>query len=413
MGVEEIRRRTAERKAEGKSGVYPQHAGKVPAATRTAVVRRSLPLAPCANEGGVLERCHTCTGEMSEQRSVRECDVHGKCTRIRVSGKVMDCDRCRRDGLGYAPEAVAPAAVAARPIEWSHTARLDATTVHPHLPGRRFNGGIIPWEGGYVFAWRDGWVSGGVWATRMDAAFSPVGPAVRLAVDHPEAGAGQEDPQLFVHRGRLHAAVVGVVGRNGRATRTNVLYCRLAADLSVEATFAPKAPGVDPARWEKNWQWFEHGESLYAVYAIDPHRVLKVDGGRCEWAHETPCPWPWAGGERRGGATPVLVGDEFWCFFHDSVPSAPGKMQYRVGLYTFDAAPPFAVRRAVPGPVLTADATTNGGPGGNYSDVIFPRGAVRLGDEWVLASGVHDRWTELRRLSHADLDRRLVRLAQS
>jgi hypothetical protein len=46
---------------------------------------------PCVHEGNVLERCHTCGGEA---RHVRECDLHGKCTRGFVSNKVQSCSRC-------------------------------------------------------------------------------------------------------------------------------------------------------------------------------------------------------------------------------------------------------------------------------------------------------------------------------
>src|SRR5256885_12693044 len=49
----------------------------------------------------------------------------------------------------------------------------------------------------------------------------------------------------------------------------------------------------------------------------------------------------------RGGAAPVRVGDEWWCFFHDRVESG-GHRIYRAGLYTFAAAPPFRVLRLIP-----------------------------------------------------------------
>lgn len=46
---------------------------------------------PCIHEGGILERCHKCGGE---GKHVRECDIHGKCTRAFVSAKVKACSQC-------------------------------------------------------------------------------------------------------------------------------------------------------------------------------------------------------------------------------------------------------------------------------------------------------------------------------
>jgi uncharacterized protein with PIN domain len=96
--LKRIRERTAARRKAGANQTYPQHAGKASAAKPK---RAALPLlAPCKHEGNVLERCHTCQGEA---KHVRECDVHGTCTHRRVSDKVMNCERCQREGLGFEP----------------------------------------------------------------------------------------------------------------------------------------------------------------------------------------------------------------------------------------------------------------------------------------------------------------------
>jgi uncharacterized protein with PIN domain len=93
--LKDIRERTAARKKAGANQTYPQHAGKAKPG------RAALPvLAPCQHEGNVLERCHTCRGEA---KHVRECEVHGKATYKRVSDKVMNCERCQREGLGFEP----------------------------------------------------------------------------------------------------------------------------------------------------------------------------------------------------------------------------------------------------------------------------------------------------------------------
>jgi hypothetical protein len=101
MSLKDIKARTAARKATGVNQTYPEHAGKAKHAGAKPK-RVALPvLAPCAHEGNVLERCHTCSGEA---KHVRECEVHGKTTYRHVSDKVMNCERCQREGLGFEAE---------------------------------------------------------------------------------------------------------------------------------------------------------------------------------------------------------------------------------------------------------------------------------------------------------------------
>lgn len=61
------------------------------------------PAPPCSHGGtdaDIVERCPTCNGGA---RHVRECEVHDRCTWEPVNPSVMDCAKCRREGLGYTP----------------------------------------------------------------------------------------------------------------------------------------------------------------------------------------------------------------------------------------------------------------------------------------------------------------------
>lgn len=394
MSLERILARNAAEKAAGVKRVY-NHG---PNAARTAAPTVSLPALPCALKGDPLTGYERATAGKSHGPDWRHC-LHAEKP---LGEAVCPCMGCGPGCTGYQAEADDGPS-------WSHgILTYDHRTLYPGLPGKRLNAGLMVHEGGYLFCWRDGWAGSNLWLCRLDAAFRPVGPATKLELHHPDAAYGREDPQLFIHAGAVHVAFVGVV-RTPAGLRISVLYARLNPDLTVAAVYSPKSPGVDPARWEKNWQWFERDGQLYAVYSIDPHRVLRIDGDRAEWAYETVAPLRWKGGELRGGATPVLVGDEYWCFFHDKTPGRTGRDLYRVGLYTFDAKPPFAIRRYTPRPVLTADPITQPKIEPNYCEVIFPRGAVRVGADWVLSCGAHDRFVELHRLAHADLEEQLVR----
>jgi predicted GH43/DUF377 family glycosyl hydrolase len=132
---------------------------------------------------------------------------------------------------------------------------------------------------------------------------------------------------------------------------------------------------------------------------------LKVHGATATLAFETASPVPWSGGEIRGGAAPVRAGDELWCFAHDRVREGPS-WTYRTLLVALDCRPPFALRRVVTEPILAADRRTK--PAGQYASVVFAGGALRHGDEWIVAHGIHDHWCELHAFQHADLEARLV-----
>lgn len=281
--------------------------------------------------------------------------------------------------------------------------RFDERTLWPGEPGLRFNPSILADGDGYLFAARNKWWESDILIGRLDADFRPIGTARRLDLGHAHADTAREDPRLFRHQGQPHVAFTGVA-KGQRAPSHNQLYTRLSADgMEVEEVFAPHYPARQ--RWEKNWSFFDFRGDLYAIYSFAPCRILKIEGNSATLAYETPTVSDWAGGDIRGGAAPVPVGDELWCFTHDRLSAGP-RLFYRTGLVALDGQSPFGVRRMVPQPILVADPKTK--PANHYASVVFAGGAVRCGDDWIVAHGVHDRWSELHLFSHADLESRLV-----
>jgi hypothetical protein len=60
-------------------------------------------LSPCIHGGtddDILERCPSCNGG---SKHVRECEIYEKCTWEEVNPSVMNCRKCRNEGLGYEP----------------------------------------------------------------------------------------------------------------------------------------------------------------------------------------------------------------------------------------------------------------------------------------------------------------------
>lgn len=126
---------------------------------------------------------------------------------------------------------------------------------------------------------------------------------------------------------------------------------------------------------EKNWSPFFWGEEVYVIYADQPRIILKVDleTGDCQEIARTKLDWAWNLGEIRGGTPASLIDGEFLTFFHSCFPAkTPKGRAYVMGAYTFDAAPPFSVRKVVSHPLGTLSDYTEG----NSPKVVFPGGIV-------------------------------------
>lgn len=158
---------------------------------------------------------------------------------------------------------------------------------------------------------------------------------------------------------------------------------------------------------EKNWMPFYVDSTMHLVYSINPHVVFSVDAsGRVLGQHkqrQVALPWPY--GELRGGTPPIRVGDEYLAFFHSSTIWQPHLRRYYMGAYTFDAQPPFTIRRITVEPLLTGsekDARANSGP-----LVIFPCGAKFSDSTWLVTFGVNDEACGWIKIPHADLNKKL------
>lgn len=266
--------------------------------------------------------------------------------------------------------------------------KYDHSNLFPGSPGVRFNPSIIASGDGYLFAWRTGWAGSQVYACRLDADFRPVGEAKMLRLRMRASGFGREDPRWFRLNGKLHLMYIGVVGQLGP---TNVCFARVNEDtLDVEDKFHPAIPGRQD--WEKNHAYFDVNGIAHAVYTIVPHRILRIEGRKAEFVAETPTNVSWSGGRICGGASPVLVGNEWYHFFHGST-EWNGRRRYNMGCYTFENKHPWRVLRFSPHPLDEASITDKHDHG---CDVLFSGGAVPVGDEWVIAHGIHDRWSEIR-----------------
>lgn len=358
----------------------------------------------------ITERCKGCKGA---GRHVRRCSVWKEVTWEPIGSARMSCQKCRAEGLGYEP--AAPAKAAPAPVLPAvATSLVDPSRLAPAADGRRFNCSILDHGGRRLMAYRVGWSPTRIHVAELGADLQPVA-TTPIDLPHPRCAAGQEDPRLFLFGGILHLIFAGLEWKGGRLI-VSQMVARLGSDLRAERVWEPKLADRR-LPMEKNWMPFESGVDLHAVYTIRPHRVLLLDvaGGTAATAHETPDPPAgiWPGWELRGGAAPVRVGDEFYSFFHGwrrskraGTPTGDW-YDYATGVYTFDAASPFAVRRVCRAPIWLADPARESLNVTRDKTVIYPCGALLDNGRWLVSAGQHDAECLIGTFPAADIERAL------
>ncbi len=145
---------------------------------------------------------------------------------------------------------------------------------------------------------------------------------------------------------------------------------------------------------EKNWSPFVYEDRLCFIYSDAPRVILEADmeTGICREVVVAEANYRWNWGRMRGGTPAYFIDGQFLTFFHSVIRSVPlnerGKcpLNYLMGLYAFDAKPPFAIQSLTPplGRVLDYQHE-------NSRKVVFPGGAVFEKDLVHVAWGKDDR----------------------
>lgn len=326
--------------------------------------------------------CQTCKNQ-AVQIPVHECPLHGKAILAATNDEaaiefaealkrgetpsVWQCNLCKeRTTLAVK--------------------RLADRRIGPEglLPSEfQFNNSCIEYAGARLMAYRLRWDDARVVIAELDGNWQPV----RNRQLDLKCGLAQEDPRLFIHRGRLHVAYTAVRyepdSKGGKWHMvTDVAYARLAKTAdgwAVAEDFYPHYP--QRSFWEKNWGFFSHEDQLYAVYSINPYKVLRIDGNRAELVYEhygLP-----GGGVKRGGASPVRYLGEFYSWYHTVVSRI-----YACELYTFEARPPFRPTRYVRRPMLWPKAKHQPVP--TVPHCVYPAGAFQRDNRWHVSYGYYD-----------------------
>lgn len=156
---------------------------------------------------------------------------------------------------------------------------------------------------------------------------------------------------------------------------------------------------------EKNWLFFVHDDRMHLIYQAKPHVVVEFNdnmGIVKEYRTDNPkIEWKW--GEIRGGTPPVRAGDEYWTFFHSSLPWTDRYRRYFMGAYAFEAKAPFRITRITKEPLLA------GSQEDPWCDskplVVFCSGFIMDGSNCLVTFGVNDLKCGWCSIPHSDLER--------
>ena len=281
---------------------------------------------------------------------------------------------------------------------------LSTREEHAYNPGMERD----PETGKLVFAYRTtgpGWGHGKIWLCEIDPETAHILTGPVVANLHPE-GFSYEDPRLFIFNGRLWLQYTRTSFRRRVTNRIGV--CPLGrGSRGLWQVLEPCVLFSSPnkAKQEKNWVFFEHQGRLKSIYSMDPWVIREHRVETSASKTRTTCTklW-WDYGIPRGGSQPFRAPNGcLWAFFHSSC-NWRGGWRYFAGLVEIHPETLTPIRQTVQ-PLLFE---TPGEPGWVGYHVVWPAGAVVLGDEVFVACGRNDHTCFMARLPLAELDAALV-----
>ena len=295
-----------------------------------------------------------------------------------------------------------------------------------------FNPGLIEFGGKTLLAYRfdkiDNITAGlalwerhvdiGISICEMDGDFQPV-PGSHVRLDLPTVGSlpqnKVEDPRLFEHAGKLFISYVNSFPKQGRSAMG---MARLGKGFEVEESWfwnygrnackdnkPLRRGGPIPRACEKNWAHFSSGGQLYAVYDSSRQTVIQFDfhTKQASQAASNEKVNGWRFGEIRGGTPPVLIGDEYFTFFHSSFLTNRlifNQSIYVAGFYAFQAEAPFKITRISKEPLMAGSIHD---PCPQRPGVVFPSGAIYRDGRWAVSYGHNDFKCKIVEFDHQKL----------
>lgn len=222
----------------------------------------------------------------------------------------------------------------------------------------------------------------------------------------PPAGFEQhsmEDGRLFVHNDKLYLSYT-VASQRGCVIQYGELDTNGDA-WKIARHFQPKWAGNDFLSLQKNWSFWSAGGKLYAAVQRSPEQtVLELDGDKVVNTFTSKSPeWKW--GQIRGGTSPIERNGLWLQFFHSSTRNnkTTWGWTYYMGALLMEMTPPFQIVRVSQFPILAG--TERYFPVPRWKPrVIFPAGAIKSGEDYVVSMGINDAATGKVTLCNSELE---------
>jgi FkbM family methyltransferase len=259
-----------------------------------------------------------------------------------------------------------------------------------------------------------------LWAVRVDAALRPVGTPVKL-LDY------GIDPRAVYLDGRIlmFFAVIEFDQAGSTHTGSFVAVAEYVIEgeqwVSKNIFSLPKRPVRDSqsadseANWEKNWIPFViDATHVGLIYAHEPFDVITLEakpGETPKMLEVLRSPGlTWEDGTIRGGTPPVRYDDDHLITFFHSSQKIGSRALYSVGACVFLAKPPYTPVLQTAQPLLVAPYKHGAQRFGwrFAGSVIFPMGAERTKDGYLLLCGIDDGEVGSFHIPAAELEQRLT-----
>lgn len=277
-------------------------------------------------------------------------------------------------------------------------------------------------DGDWLIVRRSAFQRGQVWGMNTCVAFllDGVRPTKAVTIQMPRTSAEEhfEDPRAVYHDDKTLVSCTNFIwGKKITHTHQIAVWCdeNWKGVQRLDPIMGFNGPTVlTNSGNEKNWLWFFYDNKPHMIYHTFPHKVVRFNEKYVvEHIYEmSPYNFHWPLGQPRGGTPPVLIGDEYWSFFHSSDDSLRHKKRkYYMGAYSFEARPPFAMKRFIREPLLVGSSEDRNGPGKPL--VVFPCGALLRNEKWFVTFGVNDLDSAWIEIPHEELERLTYRLPHS
>lgn len=211
-----------------------------------------------------------------------------------------------------------------------------------------------------------------------------------------------EDPRLFAHDGKVWITCCNFI----LGSYAHQVFGQVSDNLNVRRIhleFGGNGRSIaENAGHEKNWTFFTHERGLFLIYTMNPHLLVRVNNADPMEKYTTSQRnLLWRYGPVRGGTCPVRVGDEYFAFFHSSIPWMLRRRRYFMGFYAFEKDPPFQITRMSGAPLLSGSSKD---PMKTDSPlVVFPCGADYFNGQWTVTMGINDKNTAWMKIPHQTL----------